>query len=78
MKRHVAFPGRKPQLVANFDPDVAGENAAAKTIDLLVEEGFNIKIVCSTGDWTRIGISENGALTHMQAVFAEREVDPIS
>ena len=49
LKRHVAFPGRKPQLVANFDPDVAGENAAAKTIDLLVEEGFNIKIVVLDG-----------------------------
>jgi len=31
--------------VANFDPDAAGANAAAKTVALLTEEGFTIKIV---------------------------------
>jgi DNA primase len=33
------------RVVANFDPDSAGKNAAAKTIDLLLEENFEIKIV---------------------------------
>jgi DNA primase len=33
------------RVVANFDPDAAGQNAAAKTIDLLIEENFEVKIV---------------------------------
>jgi DNA primase len=33
------------RVVANFDPDPAGRNAAAKTIDLLIEENFEIKLV---------------------------------
>jgi DNA primase len=45
LKRHTSMPGRVPQVVANFDPDDAGNNAAAKTIALLTEEGFNIRIV---------------------------------
>jgi DNA primase len=45
LKRHTSIPGRAPQVVANFDPDDAGNNAAAKTIALLTEEGFNIRIV---------------------------------
>ena len=45
LKRHTSMPGRAPQVVANFDPDDAGNNAAAKTIALLTEEGFNIRIV---------------------------------
>jgi DNA primase len=45
LRRFTAMPGATPQVVANFDPDPAGNNAAAKTIALLTEEGFNIKIV---------------------------------
>ena len=33
------------QLVVNFDPDTAGANAAEKSIALLTEEGFDLKIV---------------------------------
>jgi DNA primase len=33
------------QLVVNFDPDAAGANAAEKSISLLTEEGFTLKIV---------------------------------
>jgi len=33
------------QLVVNFDPDAAGANAAEKSIALLTEEGFTLKIV---------------------------------
>jgi len=33
------------QLVVNFDPDAAGANAAEKSIALLTEEGFSLKIV---------------------------------
>ena len=32
-------------VVVNFDPDAAGSNAAEKSIALLTEEGFNLKLV---------------------------------
>jgi len=31
-------------VVVNFDPDTAGANAAEKSIDLFIEEGFTIKV----------------------------------
>jgi len=43
LKRHTS------QLVVNFDPDAAGSNAAEKSIALLTEEGFTIKIVTLEG-----------------------------
>jgi DNA primase len=43
LKRHTS------QVVVNFDPDAAGSNAAEKSIALLTEEGFNIKIVTLEG-----------------------------
>jgi DNA primase len=49
LRRLAAVPGSAPQVVANFDPDPAGNTAAAKTIALLTEEGFNIKIVTLDG-----------------------------
>ncbi len=49
LKRHTQIPGRKPQVVANFDPDVAGNSAAAKTISMLTEEGFNLRIAVLDG-----------------------------
>jgi len=39
LKRHTA------NVIVNFDPDTAGANAAEKSIALLTEEGFSIKIV---------------------------------
>ncbi|HEY0795821.1 MAG TPA: DNA primase, partial [Acidisarcina sp.] len=33
------------QVVVNFDPDTAGANAAEKSISLLTEEGFTVKVV---------------------------------
>jgi DNA primase len=39
LKRHTS------NVVVNFDPDAAGANAAEKSIALLTEEGFTIKIV---------------------------------
>ena len=39
LRRHTS------QLAVNFDPDAAGANAAEKSIALLTEEGFSIKIV---------------------------------
>ena len=43
LKRHTS------QVVVNFDPDAAGANAAEKSIALLTEEGFTIKIVTLDG-----------------------------
>ena len=39
LRRHTS------QVAVNFDPDAAGANAAEKSISLLTEEGFAIKIV---------------------------------
>jgi DNA primase len=39
LKRHTT------QVAVNFDPDAAGANAAEKSIALLTEEGFDLKIV---------------------------------
>lgn len=33
------------QVVVNFDPDTAGANAAEKSISLLTEEGFTVKVI---------------------------------
>jgi DNA primase len=33
------------RVIVNFDPDLAGGNAAEKSIALLVEEGFDVRIV---------------------------------
>jgi DNA primase len=43
LKRHTS------NVVVNFDPDAAGSNAAEKSIALLTEEGFTIKIVTLEG-----------------------------
>jgi DNA primase len=37
------------RVVLNFDPDQAGANAAEKTISLLVEEGFEVRVVTLEG-----------------------------
>ena len=33
------------RIVVNFDPDVAGQRAARRSIDLLLEEGFDVKVL---------------------------------
>ncbi len=43
LRRHTS------QVVVNFDPDAAGANAAEKSIALLTEEGFAIKLVTLDG-----------------------------
>ena len=44
MKRH------SHQIVVNFDPDAAGANAAERSIDLLLDEGMQVRIVELDGD----------------------------
>ena len=71
LRRHTA------QVVVNFDPDAAGSNAAEKSIALLTEEGFTIKIVTLDGglDPDRF-IRERGVEAYMTALRgARRQAD---
>lgn len=60
-------------VVVNFDPDAAGANAAEKSIALLTEEGFNLKLVTLDGglDPDRF-IRERGVQAYTQAVMGAR------
>jgi DNA primase len=65
------------QVVVNFDPDAAGANAAEKSIALLTEEGFELKLVTLEGglDPDRF-IRERGVEAYAQAVRgAKRQSD---
>jgi DNA primase len=71
LRRHTS------QVVVNFDPDAAGSNAAEKSIALLTEEGFTIKIVTLDGglDPDRY-IRERGVEAYMAALRgARRQAD---
>jgi DNA primase len=59
--------------VVNFDPDAAGANAAEKSIALLTEEGFTIRIVTLDGglDPDRF-IRERGVEAYMAALRGAR------
>src|SRR5579862_6502169 len=63
LKRHTS------NVVVNFDPDTAGANAAEKSIALLTEEGFSIKLVTLEGglDPDRF-IRERGVEAYSQAI----------
>ncbi len=67
LKRHTQ------NVVVNFDPDAAGANAAEKSIAMLTEEGFAIKIVTLDGglDPDRF-IRERGVEAYTQAVRGAR------
>ena len=67
LKRHTS------NVVVNFDPDAAGANAAEKSIALLTEEGFAIKIVTLDGglDPDRF-IRERGVEAYTTAVRGAR------
>jgi DNA primase len=67
LKRHTA------NVVVNFDPDTAGANAAEKSIALLTEEGFSIRIVTLDGglDPDRY-VRERGVEAYSQAVRGAR------
>ncbi len=67
LKRHTQ------NVVVNFDPDAAGANAAEKSIALLTEEGFNLKLVTLDGglDPDRY-IRERGVEAYTQAVMGAR------
>jgi DNA primase len=67
LKRHTT------NVVVNFDPDAAGSNAAEKSIALLTEEGFAIKIVTLDGglDPDRF-IRERGVEAYAAAIRGAR------
>ncbi|WP_260703270.1 DNA primase [Edaphobacter flagellatus] len=65
------------RAVVNFDPDTAGANAAEKSIALLTEEGFEVKIVTLEGglDPDRF-VREQGLEAYMAALrTAKRHSD---
>ena len=73
-EQQVAILRRHTQnVVVNFDPDAAGANAAEKSIALLTEEGFNLKLVTLDGglDPDRF-IRERGVEAYTQAVLGAR------
>jgi DNA primase len=73
-EQQVAILRRHTQnVVVNFDPDAAGANAAEKSIGLLTEEGFNLKLVTLDGglDPDRF-IRERGVEAYTQAVMGAR------
>jgi DNA primase len=67
LKRHTS------NVAVNFDPDAAGANAAEKSISLLTEEGFNIKIITLDDglDPDRF-VRERGVEAYVAAVRAAR------
>jgi DNA primase len=57
------------RVVLNFDPDQAGANAAEKTIALLVEEGFEVRVVTLPGGLDPDGfVKERGVAVYAAAV----------
>jgi DNA primase len=67
LKRHTS------NVIVNFDPDAAGANAAEKSIALLTEEGFAIKLVTLEGglDPDRF-IRERGVEAYKEAIRGAR------
>ncbi|MDE3105971.1 MAG: DNA primase [Acidobacteriota bacterium] len=61
------------QVIVNFDPDTAGANASEKSISLLTEEDFNVKVVTLEGglDPDRF-IREQGVQQYMVALRGAR------
>jgi DNA primase len=61
------------RVIVNFDPDTAGANAAEKSIALLTEEGFEVKVVTLEDglDPDRY-IRERGAKAYMAALRGAR------
>lgn len=71
LRRHTS------NVAVNFDPDTAGANAAEKSIALLTEEGFAIKIITLDGglDPDRY-VRERGVEAYMEAIRgARRQAD---
>jgi DNA primase len=76
LKRHTS------NVVASFDPDGAGANATEKTIDLLAEEGFRIRIVNKSFRDSRLDpdrfVREVGVEAYAEASNQKKERDFLS
>ncbi len=61
------------RVVVNFDPDAAGANAAEKSLAMLIEEGFQVKVVTLEGgmDPDRF-VRERGVEAYMAALRGAR------
>lgn len=61
------------RIIVNFDPDIAGANAAEKSLALLTEEGFEVRIVTLEGglDPDRF-IREHGIAAYAEALRTAR------
>ncbi len=57
------------QVIVNFDPDLAGATAAEKSIAMLTEEGFNVRVITLDGglDPDRF-VREQGVQAYMAAL----------
>ncbi len=64
------------RVIVNFDPDTAGANAAEKSIGLLTEEGFEVKVITLEGglDPDRY-IRERGVKAYMEALRGARRYE---
>jgi len=61
------------RVVVNFDPDEAGEAAAARSIDLLIEEGFQVSVLSlPTGKDPDTFIREEGGDSYRQKLEGAR------
>ncbi len=61
------------KVIVNFDPDTAGINAAERSIALLTEEGFEVRVITLEGglDPDRF-VREHGAQAYMAALRSAR------
>lgn len=64
------------RVIVNFDPDTAGANAAEKSIGLLTEDGFEVKVITLEGglDPDRY-IRERGVRAYMEALRGARRYE---
>lgn len=65
------------QVVVNFDPDTAGANATEKSITMLLEEGFNIKVLSlQSGFDPDLFIRRKGAAAYREALIEAPDYFP--
>lgn len=65
------------QVVVNFDPDTAGANATEKSITMLLEEGFNIKVLSlQSGFDPDLFIRRKGVAAYREALIEAPDYFP--
>jgi DNA primase len=65
------------QVVVNFDPDTAGANATEKSLTMLLEEGFNIKVLSlQTGFDPDLFIRRKGVAAYREALIEAPDYFP--